>query len=176
MIRFLIATCSALLVASLALAAQPAPPEVAAKFRTPELQGAATTRAWGFKLFDAQLWQEQAGRFSFGQPFALTLTYGTRFSKESIAKSTVAEIVRVEGGAVTDHQQLYDQLVACLPDVYRGLRITGVADSAARVSLYVSGRKACTLAYPDLRKRFFGIWLAPTSRDGRAAARLTGAS
>ena len=176
MTRILLSTLSALLVASFALAAQPAPPEVSARFSSPELQGAATTRAWGLKLFDAELWMEDAGSFSFGDRFALSLTYGTRFSKESIAKSTVSEIVRVEGGSEASHQPLYDQLVACIPDVYRGLRITGMAESASRVSLYVKGRKACTLSYPNLRKRFFGIWLAPSSRDARAAARLTGRS
>lgn len=176
MTRILFSALTALLVASFALAAQPAPPEVSARFSTPELQGAATTRAWGLQLFDAQLWMEEAGSFSYGHPFALSLTYGTRFSRESIARSTVSEIVRVEGGTEDTHKPLYDQLVSCIPDVHRGLRITGVAENAAQVSLYVAGRKACTLSYPNLRARFFGIWLAPSSRDARAAARLTGRS
>ncbi|MEM7440587.1 MAG: hypothetical protein AAF393_13380 [Pseudomonadota bacterium] len=162
------------LSATIALASQNPPPEVAKRFDTPELQGAATTRAWGLKLFDASLWQENAGRFSFNQKFALTLVYGWRFSKEAIADSTVSEIVRVEGGKAADHARLRKQIVDCIPDVRNGVRITGLAESASRVSLYVQGRKACTMNYPNLRQRFFSIWLAPTSRDRRAAKRLTG--
>lgn len=154
--------------------ASPPPPEVKARFDAPALRGSASTRAWGIKLFDAQLWLDRPGAFSFSRPFALSLTYGWRFSREDIANSTVAEIIRVEGGAATSHSALRDQIAACIPDVRRGLRITGVPESATRVTLYVQGRKSCTLRYPDLRKRFFSIWLAPTSRDSRAAARLTG--
>lgn len=157
-----------------AVASANPPPEVANRFETPELQGEATTRAWGLKLFDASLWQETAGVFSFNQKFALTLVYGWRFRKEVIADSTVAEIVRVEGGQEEDHKNLREQLVNCIPDVRNGVRITGVAESSSKVSLYVQGQKACTMTYPNLRERFFSIWLAPTSRDKRAAKRLTG--
>lgn len=153
---------------------QTPPPEVTTRFAAPKLKGAATTRAWGLKLFDAELWMADGGAFSFGKPFALSLTYGTRFAAETIANSTISEIVRVEGGSEDSHVKLRDQLIACLPNVRSGLRITGVAENASQVSLYVNGRKACTMRYPDLRKRFFSIWLAPTSRDRKAAARLTG--
>ncbi|MBC6442287.1 MAG: hypothetical protein GDA53_04020 [Rhodobacteraceae bacterium] len=172
--KLAINTSAIVLGASVSLAAQNPPPEVSRHFSTPELQGAATTRAWGIKLFDASLWQETAGRFSFNQKFALTLIYSQRFSKERIADNTVSEIVRVEGGSEDDHKSLRQKLVNCIPDVRNGFRITGVAESASRVSLYVQGRKGCTIDYPNLRERFFSIWLAPTSRDRRAAKRLTG--
>ena len=174
MIRsFLTATA---LATSLAMGAtaQTAPPEVQNRLATPKLQGVATTRAWGFKLYDAQLWTDGGGAFSFGRKFALSLTYGTRFSDETLADSTIAEIVRVEGGSEASHQELRNKLVACLPTVRSGVRVTGVSESASRVSLYVNGKRACSIAYPNLRKRFFSIWLAPTSRDARAAAKLTG--
>ncbi|MEM6619763.1 MAG: hypothetical protein AAF631_10720 [Pseudomonadota bacterium] len=156
-------------------AAQSAPPEVATRFSSPELTGETTARAWGFRLYDAELWTED-GAFSFGQKFALTLTYGARFSAELLARSTIDEIVRVEGGQPSDHSRLQGRLQQCLIDVRRGSRITGVAESPSRVSLYANGSKRCTINYPSLTKRFFGIWLAPTSRDTRGAARLTGAS
>lgn len=167
----------ALLVAlSLPLAArtQAPPPEVADALTAPRLHGTATTRAWGLKLYDAELWTDRGEAFDRADRFALSLTCGWNFSRETLARSTVDEIVRVEGGRREDHAALEAQLLRCLPDVRPGVRVTALAESASRVAIFVQGRRACTLSYPDLRKRFFGIWLAPTSRDTRAAARLTG--
>ncbi len=154
--------------------AQAAPKEVEKELSAPQLQGSHTARYWGFKLFNAELWTSQAGKFSFDQQFALTLSYLYPFTKEVLARSSVEEIARVEGGSPEQHAKLEKQLVGCLVDVAKGTRITGVAESPSKVAMYVNGRKKCTVSYPNLRKRFFGIWLAPTSRDDRRARRLRG--
>lgn len=153
-----------------------APKEVEKEISAPQLQGKHTARFWGFKLFNAELWTSKAGAFSFDQQFALTLSYLYPFTKEVLARSSVEEIARVEGGAPEQYAKLEKQLNKCLVDVDKGTRITGVAESASKVSMYVNGRKSCTMSYPNLRERFFGIWLAPTSRDARGAQRLRGAS
>lgn len=156
--------------------AEAAPKEVEKELAAPQLQGKHTARFWGFKLFNAELWTSKPGNFSFDQPFALTLSYLYPFSREVLARSSVEEIARVEGGSPDKYAKLENQLKKCLVDVDKGTRITGVAESASKVAMYVNGRKSCTMSYPNLRERFFGIWLAPTSRDARGAQRLRGAS
>jgi hypothetical protein len=156
--------------------AQAAPNEVEQEISAPQLQGKHTARHWGFKLFNAELWTSKAGKFSFDQEFALTLSYLYPFTKEVLARSSVEEIARVEGVAVESHAKLERQLMGCLVDVDKGTRITGVAETSNKVSMYVNGRKSCTMSYPNLRERFFGIWLAPTSRDAKGARRLRGSS
>lgn len=156
--------------------AQPAPTEVTRALGTARLQGQATARLWGFKLYDAQLWTDSDGAFDQSRKFALSLRYAYDFSADLLARTSVKEIVRVEGGHVKDHKALEDQLRRCLVDVSDGIRVTGVSESASRASMYVNGQKTCTLSYPRLRDRFFGIWLAPTSRDAKGASSLRGQS
>lgn len=174
-IVFLIAVVSGLLNTGRAIA-QSAPGEVARTLGAASLKGTATARLWGKKLYDAELWTASDGPFDQREPFALTLRYAYAFSADLLARTSVKEIVRVEGGRVADHTVLEQRLRNCLVDVDRGTRITGVSHGENRASLFVNGRKTCTLAYPRLRDRFFGIWLAPTSRDARSASRLKGQS
>ncbi|PLS21907.1 hypothetical protein [Neptunicoccus cionae] len=156
--------------------AQSAPGEVARSLGAASLKGMASARLWGRKLYDAELWTASAGTFDQREPFALSLRYAYPFSAELLARTTIKEIVRVEGGRVSDHGAFEQRLRNCLVDVDTGVRVTGVSHGPDRASLFVNGRKTCTLAYPRLRDRFFGIWLAPTSRDARAASRLKGQS
>lgn len=174
--KFRHSTLAAILVAVICTAAnaQAAPREVETEFTAPNLQGQHTARFWGFRLFNAELWTQKAGEFSFDQEFALSISYLYPFTKEVLARSSVEEIARVEGGAPEDHAKLEQQLMGCLVDVDKGTRITGVAEAANRLVMYVNGRKSCSISYPNLRKRFFGIWLAPTSRDARGAQKLRG--
>jgi hypothetical protein len=175
-------TFNALLAAAMIAAvystaeAEAAPKEVVNELSAPQLQGKHTARFWGFRLFNAELWTSKPGKFSFDQQFALTLRYLYPFSREVLARSSVEEIARVEGGLPEKFAKLESQLKKCLVDVDKGTRITGVAESSNKVAMYVNGRKSCTISYPNLREQFFGIWLSPTSRDARGAQRLRGAS
>ncbi|WP_069301016.1 hypothetical protein [Neptunicoccus sediminis] len=174
-IVFVCAVVSGLLATGRTMA-QTAPAEVARSLGAASLKGTATARLWGKKLYDAELWTASDGPFNQRDPFALTLRYAYAFSADLLARTSVKEIVRVEGGRVMDHGALEQRLRSCLVDVDRGTRVTGVSHGADHASLFVNGRKTCTLTYPRLRDRFFGIWLAPTSRDARSASRLKGQS
>ena len=157
-----------------AAASQGTPKEVARVLSKPNLHGKTTTRYWGFKLYDAQLWTDGQGAFNRAEKFALTLRYAYAFSAEVLARSSVEEIARVEGASPAKFAKLETKLRKCLIDVDKGDRVTGVADGANRVTMFINGRKSCSMKYPRLRDRFFGIWLAPTSRDAKGAARLVG--
>lgn len=154
--------------------AQTPPKEVKQALGSQQLQGQTTTRFWGFKLYDAQLWTKKSGRFDQNQKFALSLRYAYPFTAAQLARSSVEEIGRVEGKSPETFGKLETKLRNCLVDVTKGDRVTGVAETADRLSMFVNGRKRCSMSYPQLRKRFFGIWLAPTSRDAKGAARLVG--
>lgn len=156
--------------------AQNPPKEVKRVLNNHQLQGKTTTRFWGFKLYDAQLWTQKGGPFDPNEKFALSLRYAHPFTAEELARSTVEEIGRVEGRAPEAFGKLEAKLLGCLIDVDKGDRVTGVAEAANRLTMFVNGRKSCSLSYPQLRERFFGIWLAPTSRDAKGAARLVGKS
>lgn len=158
-----------------AVSANAAPIEVERELFAPQLKGKHTARYWGFKLFNAELWTSGTEKFTFDQRFALTLNYFYPFSSKFLAWSSVQEIARVEGSSPKKYVKLERQLKECLVAVHKGMRITGVADPADTMVMYVNGHKSCTLHYPNLRERFFGIWLAPTSRDVRGALRLRGA-
>lgn len=153
---------------------QTVPNEVKREIAAAQLQGKHTARFWGFRLFNAELWTGSVGKFSFDQEFALSISYLYPFTKEVLARSSVEEIARVEGGAPEDHAKLEKLLLGCLVDLDKGTRITGVAESANKIAMYVNGRKSCSMSYPNVRKRFFGIWLDPTSRDAKGAQRLRG--
>ncbi|MEJ6707755.1 MAG: hypothetical protein QNK92_02890 [Amylibacter sp.] len=168
--------CAVAIFASLSAVAngQAEPNEAKKVIDTAQLQGKHTARYWGFRIFDAELWTAKAGKFSFDQDFALSISYLYPFTKELLARTSVEDIARVEGGKPEDHAKLEKLLVGCLVDVDKYTRITGVAESANKLTMYVNGRNSCTMSYPNVRKRFFGIWLAPTSRDAKGAQRLRG--
>ncbi len=171
-----IVAITSVLMIHTAVSAYAAPIEVERELFAPQLKGKHTARYWGFKLFNAELWTNRTEKFTFDQQFALTLNYFYPFSSNFLAWSSVQEIARVEGSSPKRYVKLEQQLKNCLVSVHKGTRITSVADSANTMVMYVNGHKSCTLHYPNLRERFFGIWLAPTSRDARGALRLRGAN
>lgn len=171
-----IVAITSVLMIHTAVSAYAAPIEVERELFAPQLKGKHTARYWGFKLFNAELWTNRTEKFTFDQQFALTLNYFYPFSSNFLAWSSVQEIARVEGSSPKRYVKLEQQLKNCLVSVHKGTRITSVADSATTMVMYVNGHKSCTLHYPNLRERFFGIWLAPTSRDARGALRLRGAN
>ena len=173
MFRYVLTVMVALSLAQPAWA-QPVPVEVEKTYKSPTLNGKTTGRYWGIPLFYAQLWTDQGKRFNRNGQFALSLTYAYSFSADFLARASVEEIARVEGNSPETHAKLERQLASCLVDVRKGIRITGIATSANTAYMFVNGKKRCTLNYPNVRTRFFGIWLAPTSQDPKGAARLRG--
>lgn len=164
---------SLILIANPALAQQP-PREVGTHLTDPVRMGEANVRYLGFNLYNAQLWTSGKG-FSYGQPFALTLTYKRAFSARDLAEMTVKEVARIERTSPRTHQKLA-ALERCFADVQPSDRITGISRGPDRAIFYVNGRKSCDFSYPSFSKRFFGIWLGQNTRDPKSRARLLGTS
>jgi hypothetical protein len=148
-----------------------APGEVARHVPQAALVGEARYTALAIPIFDAQLYAP-AGRFAWGDDFALTLTYHRRIQATALADRTLLEMARRHGGDDADLEPLRRRFADCFANVRPGDRITGVSTSPERAYFYFNGAQRCALEWPNLRRLFFGIWLE--GQDRRFAARLRG--
>lgn len=169
-----IAIALSFLVFTLPQLARAEPVEISNFLDKPKAQGMANFRFLGKDLFNAELWLEQGKSFSFEQEFALVLTYQTSLNAGLLSWASIREIARQEGQSSSQYDDLGPELKACFADVQPGDRITGVAQSSDTASFYYNGTKTCSLSYPKIRERFFGIWLGPNSRDANASDQLRG--
>lgn len=163
--------------AAFTLTASPAnalPAEVARAFPGAQPVGAARYQLLTLTMFDAELWSE-SGDFSWQAPFALSLTYRRSFSAEAITGRAISEMAQRTGGSASSLEALRAPLQACFANVSPGDRITGVSTGADTARFYYNGVRRCEIAWPGLRRSFFGIWL-----DGRSqrafSAQLRGES
>jgi len=150
------------------------PSEVSQQVSGASLKGTATASLFGKELYDAQLYTVSGEQLSYDKHFALTLNYKVSFTVAKLVWGTVHEMARIEGVSKSKFDDLKPKLAACFADVTSGDRITGMSESSQKVSFYYNGKKRCSLSYPDISKRFFGIWLGPKARDGASAKRLKG--
>ncbi len=157
-----------------AASADERPPEVARAVAGAELRGSAMVDFLTFPLYEAQLWTPDQQRVDQADSFALSLTYKRGFKARSLAKGSVSEIARIEGRPKSDFADLEEMLRDYFADVTEDDRITGVSASPDTATFFVNGAQSCTVSYPNLRDRFFGIWLGSDTRDPEVTARLRG--
>lgn len=150
------------------------PPEIRQTLPGAQLAGQTKARWLALQIYRAALWLPDPSGFSFGRPFALTLEYTFGFSAATLARSSIEEMARMEGVPVARFAALERQLLQCFANVDKGDRITGLAVGQNKALFFVNGVQSCALRFPNLRERFFGIWLGPGTRDPKGAARLTG--
>lgn len=134
------------------------------------LVGAGTLRYLGLTVYHARLlappgWQpDDLGR----APLVLELTYQRRFRGADIAQRSVQEMRRAEPLAPADEAAWLDAMRGIFPDVAPGDRIAGLwllGWGARFVFTGADGRTRMLGEVADARfaRRFFGIWLAPTT-------------
>ncbi len=160
--------------ANAAAASEARPPEVERMVARAELRGSALVDFLSFPLYQAQLWTPEQRSVDQVGSFALSLTYKRGFKARSLAKGSVSEIARIEGRPKSDFEDLEATLRDCFVDVTVDDRITGVSSSSDSATFFVNGERSCAVSYPDLRERFFGIWLGSDTRDPEVTARLRG--
>lgn len=148
------------------------PPEVAGTLGNPVLQGSADVALLGFDLYDATLWTDGAG-FSFGKPFALSLTYKRNFTANQLTDHTIKEIARIENVPPARRTGLED-LRRCFANVSNGDRITAVRLSSDAIRFFVNGSRSCDYQSAGISRSFFSIWLGEATRDPRGRAQLLG--
>lgn len=161
------------LLPALPLAAETAPTEVRAHLGAPQPLGRAEYRWLGARLYEATLYTAGTPRFDWDAPLALQLVYARRLSGQTLVDATMAELDRIEGAA-PDHAVIRDKLMTCFRDVGDGDRYVAVAADADAVDFWLNGRKTCTLALTEAKRRLLGIWLSAESRSARLARQLRG--
>lgn len=139
------------------------------------LWGQGQMRFLGLRIYDARLW---AGpRFEatdFGAyPLALELTYHRAFTGAAIAQRSIEEIERQGELTPAQVQRWLKALVAVLPDVQPGDRLTGLYQPGVGMRLWRGSQALGAIDDAELARRFFGIWLSPrTSEPGLRGALL----
>ena len=131
------------------------------------LAGTARLRFWGLDIYQARLWVQpgfQAPDFA-RHPFALELEYQRNFTRTEIAARSIEEMRRIGRFSDTQADAWQAALIAALPDVKKGDRITGLHLPGNGVRFLLNGQ-----AYGEVRDAafaplFFGIWLSPATSE-----------
>ena len=132
-----------------------------------KLAGTARLRYWGQDIYQARLWVQpgfQAADFA-RHPFGLELEYQRNFSRTDIAARSIEEMRRIGRFSDTQADAWQAALLAALPDVKKGDRITGLHLPGNGVRFLLNGQ-----AYGEVRDAafaplFFGIWLSPATSE-----------
>ncbi len=140
----------------LAAAASPAAPTQLPDSR---LQGEATLRFFGLRVYHARLWTRpdfRPERF-LEQPVVLELDYLRDLKGGAIAERSVQEMRR-----------------RIFPDVKNGDRLTGLHEPGVGARFWHNGQPAGAVADPEFGRLFFGIWLAPSTSEPAMRLALLG--
>jgi hypothetical protein len=143
----------------------------------PVLAGQGRLTFLGLSVYDARLWVGpafDAAAFA-NHPFVLELAYLRGLEGAQIARRSVQEMRR--SGPLPDEQasRWEAALRAVIPDVGAGDRIAGVHRPGRGAVFLVNGKPAGEIADPEFARRFFAIWLAPTTSEPALRAALLGA-
>lgn len=164
------------MAANFPMDATPPPPEVASELPAATLQGNATMRFFGLAIYEVRLWAAAgfAPERYDTQPFALELRYARRLDGAAIAERSIAEMRRA--GPVDDMQARVWQsaMTRAFPDVIAGDRLTGVNQADGTTRFFHNERPTAGISDPEFARRFFGIWLAPTTSEPALRRRLIG--
>lgn len=163
-----------LMMAPAVAAAVEKPPELGDRPDAAAIVGAASFRVLFWRIFDASLWSPD-GVFDWNAPFALSLTYQRDFTAQQLTAKTVEEMARQSGEPSKTFDRFGSEFMGCIDDVKAGDRITALSEGASKARLFVNGTERCALERPELRRQFFGIWLASNSAFPEETARLIGA-
>ncbi len=165
------ATVSA--VGSVPSAASPAAP---AQLPGSRLQGEATLRFFGLRVYHARLWTRpdfQPERF-LEQPVVLELDYLRDLKGGAIAERSVQEMRRAGGFNETQAERWLAAMTAAFPDVSDGDRLTGLHEPGVGARFWHNGQPAGAVADPAFGRLFFGIWLAPSTSEPAMRLALLG--
>ncbi|PYY84928.1 hypothetical protein DNK59_16970 [Pseudomonas sp. TKO26] len=139
------------------------------------LLGSGEFSWFGFKVYNARLWG-RALPLADDSPFALELTYRRTISRDDLVQTSLDEIQRLSGAAVSP-AQLKDwqaQMQRAFVDVEPGQRITGVFLPGRGVEFFVDQRLQYRVEDEAFARAFFAIWLDPRTRNPQLRAQLLG--
>lgn len=124
-------------------------------------------------IYDIALYAPN-GRYASAKPFALRLDYLRDLKGTDIADTSIKEISKQ---GLADQAVLDDwkrQLYAIIPDVNKGLSLTGIRTAKGETVFYKNQTKIGTINDPLFGKYFFGIWLNEKTADAAMRRQLIG--
>lgn len=145
-------------------AAMSKPPEVSAYVKAPSPYGQGTLHKLFMKVYESSLWTD-ARKWSMNSTFALCIRYEMNFSTKELVKRTFEEMER-EAPVPQEEKQTYGAKLAQLfHDVHPGDVITAVFVPKKGAVFYYNGKEQGVLSDIAFAKRFFNIWLGPTTSE-----------
>lgn len=131
------------------------------------LQGEATLRYFGLQVYHARLWTLTDFQVSQAsdQPLVLELEYLRELKGKSIAQRALQEMQRVQPIAEPQAQHWLVEMQRVFPDVKAGDRISGQYLPGQGARFWHNDRPTGQIDDPNFARRFFGIWLAPTTSE-----------
>ncbi len=142
------------------------------------LQGEATLRFFGLRVYHARLWTlpdfrpEQASE----QPLVLELEYLRDLNGRAIAERSLKEMQRAGGFTEAQGQAWLAQMQRLFPDVKAGDRIRGLNEPGQGARFWHNGKPIGRVDDDAFARLFFGIWLAPSTSEPEMRQALLGAS
>ena len=131
------------------------------------LQGQATLRYFGLRVYHAQLWTLPDFRASepAEQPLVLELEYLRDLKGQAIAERSLQEMRRAGPIAEAQGQRWLAEMQRVFPDVKAGDRITGQHLPGQGARFWHNGQPAGKVDDALFAQRFFGIWLASSTSE-----------
>lgn len=160
-----------------AAAVMPAPEELTAFGSTWALRGSGVLRFFGFKAYDAHLWQLHGGRdFSYARPFALDIRYATSIKGADIINTSLIELSRITP-TPTEKLNAWSTLMSSIfVDVKAGDRLVGLHLPGRGARFFLNGRLLGESADEAFSEAFFKIWLDPQTKRPELRLALLGPS
>jgi hypothetical protein len=141
-----------------------------------QLQGEATLRFFGLRVYHARLWTLPDFRVNqpTEQPLVLELEDLRDLKGPWIAERSLQEMRR--GNSITDTQaeRWLSEMRRLFPDVTSGDRISGQHLPGRGARFWHNGRLAGQIDDALFARLFFGIWLAPTTSEPEMRLALLG--
>jgi len=140
------------------------------------LQGEATLRYFGLRVYHARLWalpDFRSGQ-SVEQPMVLELEYLRDLKGDAIAERSLQEMQRAGPMAPAQAQRWLAEMQRIFPDVKAGDRISGQHLPGQGARFWHNGRLLGQVDDPSFARLFFGIWLAPTTSEPGMRVALLG--
>ncbi len=134
-----------------------------------ELRGGATYRFLAFPLYKARLFTPSGAPLDWSKDFGLELQYMRNLTRYDLVEGTMREFAR-QGASLP----VRDQLNTCFNDVRKGDRYTAVSYGQDKIAFLLNGQRTCTLAHPQIKSRFMGIFLGDKTRSKTFTRELKG--
>jgi len=131
------------------------------------LQGEATLRYFGLRVYHARLWTLPEFRASqpAEQPLVLELEYLRQLKGSAIAERSLQEMQRAGPIPEAQARRWLGEMQRIFPDVKAGDRITGQLMPGQGARFWLNGRPAGQVDDTNFARLFFGIWLSPSTSE-----------